>query len=171
MIQIYFMELIIMHCKCFSTGLRWLWVSVIVLGLDRITKILAQKHLVYNVALPVVPSFNLTLSYNRGSAFSFLNSASGWQVWMFGSVAVVVSIILVVWLKRLSASQKWLSIALALVIGGALGNLWDRFSYGHVVDFIELYVSNLYWPVFNIADSAICVGAVMLFWDAVRKKN
>src|SRR5687768_16099934 len=107
-----------MNIHFFSTGLRWLWVSVIVLSLDRITKILAQQYLEFNVPLPVIPSFNLTLSYNRGSAFSFLNTASGWQVWMFGGIALTVSLVLLVWLWRISASQKWLGIALALIIGG-----------------------------------------------------
>lgn len=160
-----------MVCKCFSSGLRWLWISVIVLALDRVSKVMAQKYLIYNEPLTIMPSFNLTLSYNKGSAFSFLNSASGWQVWMFGIIATVVSCVLLVWLKRLSANQKWLGVALALIIGGALGNLWDRFSYGHVIDFLEFYVSSFYWPVFNIADSAICIGAVMLFWDAFRSKK
>jgi signal peptidase II len=155
-----------------STGLRWLWISVIVLALDRITKVLAQKYLIFNDPHPVMPFFNFTLSYNRGSAFSFLNSASGWQVWMFGTIAIIVSLAILVWLKRLSATQRWMSIALTLIVGGALGNLWDRFSYGHVVDFIDLYVSHFHWPVFNIADSAICVGAFMLFCDAVfDRKN
>lgn len=153
-----------------STGLRWLWISVLVIILDRFTKILVQKSLVPFVAMPVMPSLNLTLSYNTGSAFSFLDSASGWQIWMFGGIAIVVSIAILVWLYRLPASQKWLGIALAFVVGGALGNLWDRFSYGHVVDFIDVYISHLHWPVFNVADSAICVGAFMLFWDAAFKK-
>lgn len=159
-----------MQCKVTSTGLRWLWISVLVIILDRFTKILVQKSLVPFVAKPVMPSLNLTLSYNTGSAFSFLDSASGWQIWMFGCIAIVVSIAILVWLYRLPASQKWLGIALAFVVGGALGNLWDRFSYGHVVDFIDVYVSHLHWPVFNVADSAICVGAFMLFWDAAFKK-
>ncbi len=160
-----------MNCKCFSTGLRWLWISVFVLVLDRITKAAVLKHLTAYTAVPVMPSFNLTLQYNTGSAFSFLDNASGWQIWMFGGIAILVSIAILVWLKRISASQRWLGIALAFVVGGALGNLWDRFSYGHVIDFIDLYVGNWHWPIFNIADSAICIGAFMLLWDAAFSKN
>lgn len=160
-----------MSCKYAQTGLKWLWVSVLVLALDRVTKMLALKHLTAFVALPVIPCFNLTLSFNRGSAFSFLDAASGWQVWMFGCIAIVVSLVLLVWMYRLSINQRWLAIALSLIIGGALGNLWDRFLYGHVVDFIDLYVSHLHWPVFNIADSAICIGAVMLLIDSVKNKK
>lgn len=160
-----------MPLKIFSTGLQWLWISVIVLIVDHITKVLAQKYLSLYEPLPVIPSFNLTLTYNRGSAFAFLDSASGWQVWMFGMIAIFVSIAILIWLYRLSAKQKWVSIALTLIVGGALGNLWDRFSYGHVIDFIQVYISHYSWPVFNIADSAICIGAVMLFIDSVWKKK
>lgn len=154
-----------------NSGLRWLWVTVIVLILDRVTKILAEKYLMAHVAFPVIPFFNLTLSYNKGAAFSFLDSASGWQGWIFGGIAVLVSVVILVWLARISKNQKWLSISLTLIVGGALGNLWDRLSYGRVVDFIDLYISYLHWPVFNIADSAICVGAFMLFCDALLKKK
>jgi signal peptidase II len=160
-----------MNCKCFSSGLRWLWISVLVLILDRVTKAAVLKHLTAYTAVPVMPSFNLTLQYNTGSAFSFLDNASGWQIWMFGGIAIAVSLAILVWLKRISASQKWLSIALTLVIGGAIGNLWDRFSYGHVIDFIDLYVGHWHWPVFNIADSAICIGAFMLLWDGLARKK
>lgn len=159
-----------MFHKYFSTGLRWLWITFIVLGLDRLTKVFAQKYLIFQEPVHVMPSFNLMLSYNRGSAFSFLDQASGWQSYFFGGIAILVSAIILVLLKRMSASQKWVGVALTLVLGGALGNLWDRLSYGHVVDFIQWYAGNFYWPTFNIADSAVCVGAVMLVIDAVRKK-
>jgi signal peptidase II len=154
-----------------STGLRWLWISVIVIAFDRITKMVAQKYLVFHEALAVMPSLNFTLSYNRGSAFSFLDTAQGWQVWMFAGVAIIVSVGILVWLYRIAATQKWLGVALAFIVGGALGNLWDRFSYGHVIDFIDVYAGRFHWPVFNIADSAICVGAVMLFCDAIFRKS
>lgn len=160
-----------MLCKCFSTGLRWLWVTFVVLGFDRLTKILAQKYLIFHQPFHVMPFFNLTLSYNRGSAFGFLDAATGYQSYLFGGIAIIVSAIILVALKRHAASQKWLCIALALIMGGALGNLWDRFIYGHVIDFIEWYVGNLYWPIFNIADSAVCIGAVMLVWDAIKPQS
>lgn len=157
--------------KISSTGLSWLWISVLVFTLDQATKYLAVKYLTDYEPFPITKFFNFTLAYNKGAAFSFLNSASGWQIWFFGILSIVVSIGILVWLKRLSHKQRWLSIALALIVGGALGNLFDRIHYGHVIDFIDLYVSHYHWPVFNIADSAVCIGAFMLFWDAVKQKK
>lgn len=158
--------------KISLTGLRWLWVSVIVLLLDCISKYAALYYLPPYAEVPVFPHFNFALAYNTGAAFSFLSAASGWQTWMFGGIAVVVVIGILVWLSRLSYHDRWLGIALAFVIGGAAGNLLDRISYGHVIDFIQVYYSHWYFPTFNIADSAICVGAFMLFFDALflRKK-
>lgn len=151
-------------CKrFFASGARWLWVAIIVFSFDRFTKYWAEQYLSTYTATAVTPGFNLTLSYNKGAAFSFLDHAPGWQIWFFGIVALVVSIAIIVWLTRLSSRDRWMSIALSLVVGGALGNLWDRIHYGHVIDFIQLYVSHFYWPVFNIADSAVCVGATMMF--------
>lgn len=152
-----------------TSGLCWLWITIIVLLLDRVTKYAAQKYLMAFDALPIIPGFNLTLSFNTGSAFGFLNSASGWQVWFFGVIAFVVSVGILIWLSRLSSRERWLSIALCFIVGGALGNLWDRISYGHVIDFIQLYISHYYWPTFNVADSAICIGAAILFGQAVLK--
>ncbi len=159
-----------MICKCLSSGLRWIWVSVLVLALDRYTKVWAQKHLIFQQTKAIFPSFNLALSYNRGSAFGFLNHDAGWYAMMFAGIAIAVSIAIIIWLARLNVTQRWLAIGLSLVLGGALGNLWDRFSYGHVIDFIQVYVADLYWPTFNLADSAICIGAVMLMVDAIKKK-
>lgn len=153
-----------------KSGLRWVWLSALVILIDRITKISALRLLEPYSPLPILPSFNLTLAYNKGAAFSFLDAASGWQMWVLGAIAVIVSVIIIIWMKRLPASKRWLCIAIALILGGALGNLWDRLSYGHVIDFLEVYVSHFYWPAFNVADSAICVGAVMLFFDALFKK-
>jgi len=154
-----------------STGLRWLWVTLIIWMIDRLTKYLALQHLPPYAEVPVIKHFNLTLAYNKGAAFSFLDSASGWQGWMFGAIALLVSVGLLVWLSRLSSKQRWLCIAVTLVMGGALGNLSDRFLYGYVIDFLDFYWGDLHWPSFNIADSAICVGAVMLFMDALRKRK
>jgi signal peptidase II len=150
-----------------KTGLAWLWITLIVLVLDQITKRLALNHLPPYAEVPVMPHFNLTLAYNKGAAFSFLDSASGWQTWIFGLIAISVSIGIVMWLRRLQAQQYLLCIALTMVIGGALGNLIDRLLYGHVVDFLDFYAFNWHWPVFNVADSAICLGAFMLFLDAL----
>ena len=160
-----------MTLRLAQSGLRWLWLAMLVLLLDRVTKIAIQQSFQLYEILRVTPFFNLTLAYNKGAAFSFLNSAPGWQVWIFGAIAIVISISLLVWLKKISYQQRWLAIALALVIGGALGNLWDRLSYGHVIDFLQLHVGSYYWPVFNVADSSICIGAFMLVLDTFFKKN
>jgi signal peptidase II len=157
--------------KFLNNGLRWLWVSVIVLILDHVTKYLAKKYLILYTPLPILPGFNFALSFNKGAAFGFLNHESGWQVWSLGVVAVVVSLGILIWLSRLPKREHWTSIALCLIIGGALGNLWDRIIQGQVTDFIQLYISHFYWPSFNIADSAICIGAVMLFISAFCKKK
>ncbi len=154
-----------------QSGIRWIWVTVLVIVLDRFTKNFAQAFLSIGDPLSIVPGFNLTLSYNTGAAFSFLDGASGWQVFFFGGIATIASIVFIYWLSRISWRNYSESIALALIVGGALGNLWDRFLYGQVVDFIQLYVSHFYWPTFNIADSAICIGAVLLICHAWFKKD
>jgi len=154
-----------------QSGIRWIWVTAVVIVFDRLTKNFAQEFLsIYN-PLHIVPGFNLTLSYNTGAAFSFLDGASGWQIIFFGCIAGIASIAFIIWLSCISWRNYSESIALALIIGGALGNLWDRFLYGQVTDFIQLYVSHFYWPTFNIADSAICIGAVLLICHAWFKKN
>lgn len=145
--------------------LRWLWLSVAVIALDQVTKQLALATLQPFQPVPVMPLFNLTLMFNTGAAFSFLADESGWQRWFFTAIAVVVSVVIVVWLRRLPAANKLLAIALALVLGGALGNVWDRIMLGHVVDFIQVYYSTHFFPAFNIADSAITIGAALLLWD------
>lgn len=157
--------------KLFLSGTRWLWIAVIVFGLDRLTKHLAEEYLDAYSALAITPGFNLILSYNKGAAFSFLDQAPGWQMWFFGGIALVVSIAIIVWLSKLSYRDRWISIALSLIVGGALGNLWDRLNYGHVIDFIQWYVSDFYWPVFNVADSAVCIGALMMFVSTFFKRT
>lgn len=151
--------------------MKWLGLSALVVGLDQITKLIAVQQLVYGQPLPVLPSFNLTLMYNPGAAFSFLSDASGWQRWFFVAVSSIASVLLVWWLHKLKSGQWLLALALALVLGGAVGNLIDRLWLGHVVDFIQLYYRNFYWPAFNVADSAITVGAVLLIWDALFVKQ
>lgn len=148
--------------------LKWLWLSVLVIVLDQLTKLWASSDLIYGRPVPLLPSFNLTLMHNTGAAFSFLNSAGGWQRWLFALIALVVSIVLVLWLRRLTSAQRWLAVALALVLGGALGNLIDRLYLGYVIDFVDVYYDKWHWPAFNVADSAIFVGVVMLIIDSLR---
>jgi len=142
-----------------------LGLSAMVIGLDQFSKWLAEQTLIFHQPLPVLPSFNLTLMYNRGAAFSFLANAGGWQRWFFVILSAVVSVVLVIWLSRLKVGQGRLAVALALVLGGAVGNLIDRLLYGHVIDFIQVYYDRWYWPAFNVADSAITIGAFLLIID------
>jgi len=149
---------------------KWLSLSVVVVVVDQFTKYLAEAGLAYAEPLAVLPSFNLTLLYNPGAAFSFLSDASGWQRWFFAIISLAASVFLVYWLRKLGPQQRLLALALSLVLGGAVGNLIDRLLLGHVVDFIQVYYRDFYWPAFNVADSAITVGAVLLVWDALFVK-
>lgn len=146
--------------------MRWWWLSLMVVGLDRWTKQLATTQLDYGVPVAVMPGFNFTLVHNTGAAFSLLHDAGGWQRVLFILLALIISVVLAIWLVRLPRDQRWLPVALALILGGALGNLWDRALLGYVVDFIDWYWRDHHWPAFNVADSAISVGAVMLAVDA-----
>ncbi len=147
--------------------LPWLVLAALVLVLDLGSKFLALQALEYHQPLAIVPGFNLTLTFNTGATFSFLSEAGGWQRWFFTVFAIIISVLLLVWLYRLPRQARWLPVALALILGGALGNLYDRLVHGHVVDFIQVYYQQWYWPAFNVADSAITVGAVMLIIDAL----
>ncbi|OUR69326.1 signal peptidase II [Bermanella sp. 47_1433_sub80_T6] len=150
-----------------KSQLKWLWLSAAALILDFVTKQMAQHFLLYAQPVYVLPVFDLTLLYNKGAAFSFLANESGWQRWFFTVIALSVSSVMTVWLMKLKANEKWLAAALALVIGGAIGNLYDRIAYGHVVDFIHVHWDEHYFPAFNIADSAITLGAIMLLIDSL----
>jgi signal peptidase II len=151
--------------------LRWLWLSSVVIGLDQLTKFFADTLLDPYQALPVTPFFNLTLMYNKGAAFSFLSEAGGWQRWFFIVLALGVTGVLIAWLRGVSPGQRRAALALSLIIGGAVGNLIDRVFRGQVVDFIQLYYQQWYWPAFNVADSAITVGVVIMLLDAVFTKH
>jgi len=153
--------------------LGWLVLSVLVLVIDQFSKAHFEGALQMYQQIVVIPDyFSWTLAYNTGAAFSFLADGGGWQRWLFALIAVVVSAVLVVWLKRLGRDDTWLAIALALVLGGALGNLYDRIALGHVIDFILVHWQNRwYFPAFNFADSAITVGAIMLALDMFKSKK
>lgn len=141
--------------------LKWLWLSTLIIISDQLTKVAASHYLTLHDPVPVTPFFNLTLMHNTGAAFSFLSDAGGWQRWFFTVLAIAVSGAIVYWLKNLSREQRWQAASLALILGGAIGNVIDRVRLGYVVDFIQLYYESFYWPAFNIADSAITVGAVI----------
>jgi signal peptidase II len=153
--------------------LGWLILSLLVLVIDQVSKAHFESSLEMFQQIVVIPDyFSWTLAYNTGAAFSFLADGGGWQRWLFALIAVVVSAVLVVWLKRLGRDDTWLAVALALVLGGALGNLYDRIALGHVIDFILVHWQNRhYFPAFNFADSAITVGAIMLALDMFKSKK
>ena len=149
--------------------IRWLGLAGLIIVLDQITKFWISSHFFHGESLHVMAFFNLVLAHNAGAAFSFLIDAGGWQRWMFSAIAIVAA----VWIVRLlrqHASQTLFCFALALVLGGALGNLIDRVAYGYVVDFLDFYWGNYHFPAFNVADSAISVGAALLLLDSFRKK-
>ena len=150
--------------------LQYLWLSLTVLVLDLYTKYLASSQLEYAIPVPVIPHFNLTLLHNTGAAFSFLASESGWQRWFFILLASGVSMALIRWVYVLK-NDRWLAVALCLVLGGALGNLYDRITLGYVVDFLHFYWEDYHFPAFNVADSAISVGAAMLVLDLFRNND
>lgn len=149
---------------------KWLILSAIVVVLDLFTKHLASTNLDYAMPVAVFPSFNLTLLHNTGAAFSFLASESGWQRWFFAGLAIIVSGVLIKWLVTLK-NDTWLAISIALVLGGALGNLYDRITLGYVVDFLHFYWEDNHFPAFNIADSAITLGAGLMILDIFRQKD
>ncbi len=146
-----------------ANALPWLLVSLLILVADQVTKHIALTELQPYAPREVIPGFlNWMLAFNPGAAFSFLADAGGWQRWFFTVLAVVVSAVLVVWIKRTPRHDWRTALPLALVIGGAIGNVIDRVRFGHVTDFIQVYYQQYVWPAFNIADSAISVGAVGL---------
>ena len=141
--------------------LRWTSLSAIIIVLDQITKSMATASLELYRPLEILPVFNLTLAHNTGAAFSFLSDAGGWQRWFFSVLAIGVSGVLLVWLKRMDPSERWQAASVSLILGGAIGNVIDRLRLGYVVDFLQLHWDDSYFPAFNIADSAISVGATI----------
>ena len=158
--------------KMIANGSRafiWYALSLLVLILDQFTKWLAQTNLTFHEPVPVIePVLNWTLAYNYGAAFSFLADAGGWQKWFFSGLALVMSLFLIVYLIKAPRNAKLLSIGLALVLGGAVGNLIDRLLHGHVIDFIHVHYADVWhYPIFNIADMGICIGVSMIVIDMI----
>lgn len=146
----------------------WLVVAAVVIALDQATKIAIERAFDFGDSTPITSFFNLVLTYNKGAAFSFLSAASGWQGTVFLVIGIAASAF-IVWLLTRHAKQKIFSVALALILGGALGNVIDRIAHGHVIDFLDFHLGGLHWPAFNVADSAIVCGAALLILDEVLR--
>jgi len=151
--------------------MNWLWISALVVVLDQITKYIADRNLDLRVPVEVFLGLNMTLYYNKGAAFSFLSNAGGWQRWFLMAISFVISLVLVFWLRNVDKNRKSLAWGLALILGGAIGNLIDRTLNGYVIDFIDVYYDYWHWPAFNIADSAISIGAGLLILDMFTYKE
>ena len=151
--------------------LIWLWLSAFVIVVDQITKRVVDTSMQLHQSIELAPFFQLTYLRNQGAAFSFLSGAGGWQRWFFIILAVVASAFITVWLRKLDPRQRREAVAWSLVLGGALGNLIDRILYGYVIDFLDVYYGDWHWPAFNVADSAITVGVVLLLLDSFKSNR
>ena len=147
---------------------RWLIISAVVIAFDLYTKHLIQNAFQYGEHLTITSFFDIVRYHNEGAAFSFLANAGGWQKWFFTTISFVASAVML-YLMRKHQTEKLFCVALALVLGGAIGNLYDRVTLGYVVDFLFFHIDQHYWPAFNVADSAICVGVGLLFLDSFLK--
>jgi len=148
----------------------WLGVAAIVVLLDQLSKVTLSQLIVYGQSERITSFFNLVMVYNKGAAFSFLADQLGWQRYLFAGISAAASL-LIIWMLKRHASQRLFCWALALILGGAIGNLIDRIAYGHVIDFLDVHVYGWHWPAFNIADSAITIGAVLFILDEFRRVN
>jgi signal peptidase II len=148
------------------TMLKWLWLSLLAVVLDQGSKLAIAGSMTLYQSIQIMPYFNLTYVHNTGAAFSFLSEAGGWQRWFFAGLALVISIVIAVWLTRLKQHETFLAVALSLVLGGAIGNLIDRLAYGYVIDFLDVYYQTWHWPAFNIADSAITLGVILMLVES-----
>ena len=142
--------------------MKWLWISLLIVVLDQATKQIAESLLTPHQAVNLLPFFDWYLTYNTGAAFSFLANAGGWQRWLFTAIAIVISVVIVQWIRKLPSDETMTAFSLSLILGGAIGNLIDRVYLGHVIDYIQVWLGKYPWPAFNIADAAISVGAVLL---------
>jgi len=151
-----------------ETGLRWLWLTLIFLVADQMTKQLVVSNMDLYQSIDILPFFNLTYVHNLGAAFSFLADQGGWQRWFFTAIAAIASIVFIVWLAKTPKQQALLSAAFALMLSGALGNLIDRVLFGYVIDFLDFYGFGYHFPAFNIADSMIFIGAALMIFDSFK---
>ena len=145
----------------------WLVLALFVLLIDQVTKTLAITYLQFGVANELMPGISLTLAHNTGAAFSLFNQGNGWQIIFFTVLAIIVSIYLTIWLIRSKKEESLVRISICLILGGTLGNMFDRIYYGYVIDFISVYYKSYYWPIFNIADSSISIGAGVMLYEVL----
>ncbi len=155
----------------FINATLWLLVSVFIVLLDQLSKHWIRQHINVGQPLELLPFFNLILSFNQGSAFGFLNQAGGWQVIFFSVFSLAIIIILFIWLLRLKYPNSWTACALSLIIGGAAGNLIDRIRFSMVVDFFDFHIGDWHYATFNVADSAIVAGVLMILIQSFFRKN
>jgi len=148
----------------------WLVIALVVVLLDQASKIMMSQFLLYGQSETVTSYFNLVMVYNKGAAFSFLSDQPGWQRYFFTAVSVIASLF-ILWMLKRNSTQRLFCWALALILGGAVGNLIDRIAYGHVIDFLDFHVGGWHWPAFNVADSAITLGAILFVLDEFRRVN
>ncbi len=146
--------------------LKWLGLSLLAVLLDQITKLWVAHDMQLFQSIEILPYVRLTYVHNTGAAFSFLSEAGGWQRWFFAALALVIGSVIAVWLTRLKAHETLMAVSLSLVLGGAIGNLIDRLAYGYVIDFLDIYVQSWHWPAFNVADSAITLGVVLMLLES-----
>ena len=148
-----------------NSSIKWMWISLLIVIIDQLSKYYINLEFSLYQSVIIFPGFNITHVHNTGAAFSFLSDASGWQRWFFILISAGISVGLIVWIAFLNNTRVWLAVGLALILGGALGNLIDRVLLGYVIDFIDVYYNKWHWPAFNVADSAISIGAAMLIID------
>ncbi|AZL84005.1 lipoprotein signal peptidase [Aliivibrio salmonicida] len=156
-----------------ESGLRWLWLAGLVFMADISIKLFVMKEMTYGWAnrIEVLPFFNFLYAHNYGAAFSFLSDQAGWQRWFFTGIAIVVCGLLAYWMRKAPQTDKLNNIAYALIIGGAIGNVFDRLVHGFVVDYLDFYWGSYHWPTFNLADAAICIGAGLIILDGFRSNK
>ena len=156
-----------------QSGVRWLWLAALVFVADISIKLVVMNNMGYGWVnrIEILPFFNLLYVHNLGAAFSFLSDQPGWQRWLFTGIAFVISAMLIIWMRKLPVTECWNNPAYSMIIGGALGNVFDRLVHGFVVDYLDFFWGSYHWPAFNLADAAICIGAVMIVLDGFRSKK
>lgn len=153
------------------TGVQFLWLSLVLIVLDQISKQWVMHSFELYESIALMPNLNFTYVHNYGAAFSFLSDSGGWQRWFFTAIALAVSAVLVIWLRRNPANLWRQNLAFALILAGAIGNVIDRIVFGYVIDFVDVYAGDWHWPAFNVADMAITIGAILMLLEAFFERE